>query len=236
MSQVFEKSQIHLAVETGNWSGVLNARMAGVPWIELTNAQGIRALHQAVLLADPLIIQHFLDRDAPVKRYQALDGKTYSPLWAALTRDLDAVGSLLVRAGAECDLGDPFNPKDAHTPPLVAASRRRLPQTTLALLHCGVNLRALSADQRETIFHSWFSALVLGKSAADMVLHSLETTGWYPEGSEAEKLEQRMTATEPVLTDAQRQPMDCLKSAWRKRRSQHLIEAPLRLAPKRERS
>lgn len=236
MSEHLPVSQIHQAVETGDWAVILNARRAGLAWDELTNAQGIRALHQAVLMGDTLIIQHMLDWDAPATQYQALNGNTYSPLWAAISRDRDDVGSLLVRAGAECDLSNPFNAEDAPTPPLVETSRRRMAQTTLALIHCGVNLRDLTVEQRAQIFQAWITGLVLKKTGANTVLAGLEATGWYPVDDEARILDQQIQGACQSLTEEPRVALDRLRAAWRQRRSQPAGPAERRAAQRRERS
>lgn len=219
MAAPLEKPQLHNAVERGVWSEVTRARREGVPWSEITNAQGIRALHQAILIGETPIVRHMLDWDAPPGPYQTKGGQTHSPLWAAISRHKDEVAEMLVRAGAECDLSDPFDPANRDIPPLVGASVRRMPKTTTALLHCGADFLGLTSDQRLLIFKSWLTGLSLNTPDSHLAVQALDDTGWFPQPDEARALDDLMREAGSQLTGKPLQTLERLRASWRERRS-----------------
>lgn len=240
MAASFEKPQLHNAVERGVWSEVTRARREGVPWSEITNAQGIRALHQAVLVGETPIVRYMLDWDAPPGQYQTKGGQRHSPLWAAISRHRDDVAEMLVRAGAECDLGDPFDPANRGVPPLVGSSVRRMPQTTMALLHCGADFLGLTPEQRLLIFKSWLTGLSLNTPGSLLAVQALDDTGWFPQPDEARALDDLMREAGSQLSGEALQTLERLRASWRERRSKRSVPnqtatAPVRHALHRER-
>lgn len=219
MTASVDAHQIHMAVESGHWGDLLRARAQGTPWSQLTNRQGIQALHQAVLMGETLIVKHFLQLEAPTASYTATNGQRYSPLWAALVRRCDPMAAELVQAGAPCREADPFEPHEAKREPLVFASQQHLVETTLALFQRGLNLRDLTADDRREILEAWLDHLLAAPVAAEQVFQQIEQTGWYPEGSEASYLEHVIQTHLRALDPGTGAGADRLLAAWRQRRS-----------------
>lgn len=227
MTSSIDPHLIHSAVESGRWGDLMRARTQGAPWSALTNQHGIQALHQAVLMGETLIVKHFLQMEAPVGSYTTLHGQRHSPLWAALTRRLDAIGALLVQAGAPCREADPFEPHPGKREPLVFASQHHLAQTTLALFQRGVNLRDFQAENRQNILRAWTEGTPTGVPAGP-VLEQILQSGWYPDVTEAVVLESQLQASALHDDPAQGRLLDRLVATWRQRRSG-------RVAPQEER-
>lgn len=207
----------------------MHARAQGAPWSQLTNRQGIQALHQAVLMGATLVVKHFLQMEAPTATYTAAQGQRHSPLWAALTRRQDAIAALLVQAGAPCHEADPFEPGEHKREPLVFASRSHLVEATAALLQRGINLRDLRPRDREQIIQSWLDFSASHAELAGQVFEQIEKTGWYPEGEEAAQLEQCIQDGLRELGPIKGAGIDRLLSTWRQRRSGKLTRPRERL-------